>query len=75
MFALARPPLSRYGGAVLVSAVALAGRLLLDPVLGDAHPFATFFLAVVISRPGDPAPVAPLPEHRTQAGRSGIPVR
>jgi hypothetical protein len=49
MFALARPPLSRYGGAVLVSAVALAGRLLLDPVLGDAHPFATFFLAVVIS--------------------------
>jgi hypothetical protein len=49
MVALVRSPLSRYGGAVLISAAAFAGRLLLDPVLGDSHPFATFFVGVVIS--------------------------
>jgi K+-sensing histidine kinase KdpD len=46
MFAPGRSFVSRYGGAVLVSA---AARLGLDPVLGDTHPFATFFVAVVIS--------------------------
>jgi K+-sensing histidine kinase KdpD len=40
---------SRYGGAVLISAAATAARVLLDPVLGDTHPFATFFIAIVFS--------------------------
>jgi K+-sensing histidine kinase KdpD len=49
MFGPWRSPVSRYGGAVLLSAAATAARGLLDPVLGDTHPFATFFVAVVIA--------------------------
>jgi K+-sensing histidine kinase KdpD len=49
MFAPGRSLVSRYGGAVLVSAAAAAARGFLDPVLGDTHPFATFFVAVVLS--------------------------
>jgi K+-sensing histidine kinase KdpD len=49
MFNSGCSPASRYGCAVLVSAAAVAARVLLDPVLGDSHPFATFFVAVVIS--------------------------
>src|SRR6478672_9923237 len=39
----------RYGWGVLITAAALAVRLLLDPILGDEIPYATFFLGVAAS--------------------------
>jgi PAS domain S-box-containing protein len=41
--------IAHYFWAVLTTAVALGLRLLLDPVLGFAIPYATFFVAVAIS--------------------------
>jgi hypothetical protein len=49
MFGSGLSTLSRFGSAVLISAAATAGRMLLDPVLGDTHPFATYYVAVVLS--------------------------
>src|SRR5690242_6417646 len=43
------PAVTRYGWAVLTTAAALAVRLLLDPILGFAVPYATFFLSVAAS--------------------------
>ena len=40
-------PLRRYGVAVLAVVLAVGLRLLLDPLLGDAHAFVTLYLAVV----------------------------
>jgi PAS domain S-box-containing protein len=48
---MSRPPASavtRYGYAVILVALAVAGRLALDPVLGDRFPFATLFFAILI---------------------------
>src|SRR5438105_4984999 len=39
-------PLVRYGAALAAVAVALLARVLLDPLLGDHHPFVTFYVAV-----------------------------
>jgi PAS domain S-box-containing protein len=44
-----RLPIHRYGSAVAAVALATGARWLLDPVLGDHHPFATFFLAVLFT--------------------------
>ena len=41
------PELRRYGGAVLGMALAILGRFLIDPLLGDTYPFITFYFAVV----------------------------
>ncbi|HEU5310633.1 MAG TPA: DUF4118 domain-containing protein, partial [Candidatus Eisenbacteria bacterium] len=41
--------LERYAGAVLAVALATAVRLALNPLLGDQFPFATLFLAVLVS--------------------------
>src|ERR1700690_3576405 len=41
--------LSPYGCALLSIAVAIGARLLLDPVLGTQFPYATVFLAVLIT--------------------------
>ena len=41
--------LERYAGAVLAVAHATAVRLALNPLLGDQFPFATLFLAVLVS--------------------------
>jgi K+-sensing histidine kinase KdpD len=49
MFGPGRSAVSRYGSAVLLCAAATAARGLLDPVLDDTHPLATFFVAVVIA--------------------------
>jgi K+-sensing histidine kinase KdpD len=49
MFAPEHSRVVHFGCAVLVTASATAARVLLDPVLGDTHPFATFHVAVVIS--------------------------
>ena len=38
----------RYGSAILVIALAIVLRLLLDPVLGNRFPFITLFFAVVL---------------------------
>jgi PAS domain S-box-containing protein len=46
---LSRTTLSHYGVAVLSIALATGLRLLLDPLLGDAFPFATLFLAVLVA--------------------------
>src|SRR5207247_1270369 len=42
-----RLPVLRYGSAVVVTALATWGRLLLDPIFGDSLPFITYFAAVV----------------------------
>src|SRR5439155_23664278 len=42
-----RLPVLRYGSALVVTALATWGRLLLDPVFGDSLPFITYFVAVV----------------------------
>src|SRR5947207_3410112 len=39
----------RYGVAVISIVLATGLRLLLDPLLGDRYPFATFFFAIVLS--------------------------
>jgi signal transduction histidine kinase/CheY-like chemotaxis protein len=44
-----RPPLLRYGVAVLAVLVALLARWLLQPVLGDNVPFLLFFPAIMIA--------------------------
>jgi PAS domain S-box-containing protein len=44
---LSRPPLLRYGVAILAIAAAIAARLALDPLLGDLYPFATLFFGVL----------------------------
>jgi signal transduction histidine kinase len=41
-----RSRLIRYGAALITIAIALLARILLDPVLGDHHPFVTFYVAV-----------------------------
>ena len=41
--------LLHYGGAVLLTALALAARWLLDPWLGEHLPFVTFFVAVAVA--------------------------
>ncbi len=48
----ARPPLLRYGAALLAVALALLLKLLVDPVLGKATPFLLFFIAVMSAAPG-----------------------
>src|SRR5690349_14371359 len=44
-----KPALAGYGWALLTTAAALVVRLLLDPILGFAIPYATFFLSVATS--------------------------
>src|SRR5947209_5099319 len=41
-----RTALLRYGGAVILTALAVVLRLLLDPLLGEHLPFITLFAAV-----------------------------
>ena len=42
-------PLFAYAVTILAVALAVAVRILLDPYLGDHVPFATFFVAVIVS--------------------------
>jgi len=44
-----RNPLSGYGVALLATAVATLARVLLDPLLGDALPFVTYFVAALVT--------------------------
>ena len=46
---VASSPLTRYGVTVAAVAAAMLARWLLDPLLGDHHPFATFFAAVAVA--------------------------
>jgi PAS domain S-box-containing protein len=48
MRSTARTILLRYGGAVVLSALAVVLRLLLDPLLGDHYPLITLFTAVLL---------------------------
>ena len=44
-----RPFVARYACALVSVALALSGRLALDPVLGSRYPFATIFFAIMVT--------------------------